>query len=104
MNNNIYLIPANTKRGGLIFGYFRPVDLGIFLTGVLISILLIIIFGSEDITKVLLVLSPAFICTFLVLPVPNYHNMLVIILEIWDFFTTRQKFIWKGWCSSSGKE
>ena len=28
---NQYLIPANTKKGQLIFGLFKPVDLGIFI-------------------------------------------------------------------------
>ena len=43
-------------------------------------------------------LAPAVICGFLVLPVPNYHNIRIVIQELYTFYTTRQKFIWKGWC------
>ena len=32
--NNQYLIPANTKKGGLIFNIFQPIDLWIFGIGV----------------------------------------------------------------------
>ena len=34
-----YLIPANTKRGQLILGIFKPFDLILFSTGVLITII-----------------------------------------------------------------
>ena len=35
---NNYLIPANTKRGKLIFGWFRPFDLYLFGGGILTTI------------------------------------------------------------------
>ncbi len=36
-----YLIPANTKRGKLILGWFRPFDLYLFGGGVLATFVLI---------------------------------------------------------------
>ena len=93
-----YLIPANTKKGQLILGLFRPVDLILFGTGVLITLILLLIVPMESTLAVVLVLLPALSTGFLVIPVPNYHNMLTIIVEAWNFITTRQKYIWKGWC------
>ena len=54
--------------------------------------------------QVVLILFPALLCAFLVIPVPNYHNMLTIIIECYEFLTSRQKYIWKGWCVSDAKE
>ena len=36
-----YLIPANTKRGKLILGWFRPFDLALVSTGILITMILL---------------------------------------------------------------
>lgn len=102
MNN--YLIPANTKKGGLILGIFRPFDLILFSTGVLITILLLMIMPMNSTIEVVLVILPAAICTFLIIPVPNYHNMLTIIMEAYAYLTNRQKYIWKGWCVKDVKE
>ena len=101
MNN--YLIPANTKRGSLILGLFRPIDLIIFGTGIFITLILLLItpLGSTMVT--IMVLSPAIITGFLVMPVRYYHNMLTIIIELYQFITTRQTYKWKGWCWKSGK-
>lgn len=41
---------------------------------------------------------PAAITGLLVLPIPNYHNVLVVLQCIFEFYTERQKFEWKGWC------
>ena len=93
-----YLIPANTKKGTLIFGIFRPVDAIIFGVGVLVTIILLAAMPVGSTLQIIFVILPAAICTFLVIPVPNYHNMLTIIIELYTFLTTRQKYIWKGWC------
>lgn len=94
-----YLIPANTKRGKLILGWFRPFDLVLFGTGVLVTILLLSILDVGNVWVTILTLAPAFVTGFLVIPVPNYHNMLNIIIEAYEFyFVNRQKYRWKGWC------
>lgn len=101
---NDYLIPANTKKGELIFGLFRPVDLILLGTGVGITLLLLMMTSLTSTTTVILVLSPALVCGFLVMPVPYYHNMLIVITECFEFFSHRQKYIWKGWCAISDEK
>lgn len=93
-----YLIPANTKRGQLILGLFRPFDLYLFGAGILITFLLIAFLPLTSTTVTLLCVSPAIITGFLVVPVPYYHNMLTVIMEGYEFITTRQRYRWKGWC------
>ena len=101
--NNSYLIPANSKKSLLKFGAFNTVDLIIFGCGIGISFLLLMILPVEDFTVAILSISPGLICGFLVLPVPNYHNIRTVIINAWNFYTTRQKYIWKGWCFSDGE-
>ena len=48
MNQNPYLIPANTKKGELILGIFRPIDLVIFLVGVGITLLALVIMSLAN--------------------------------------------------------
>ena len=93
-----YLIPANTKRGQLILGLFRPFDLWLFGGGILVTIILLAFLPLNNTAVTILVLSPAFITGFLVMPVPYYHNMLNIVVEIYEFLTNRQTYRWKGWC------
>ena len=102
MNN--YLIPANSKKSMLIFGLFNTLDLWIFLGGVGATLLLLLILPVEELVPAIIAISPGLICGFLVLPVPNYHNVRTFIKSAYRFFTTRQKFIWKGWCFSYGQE
>ena len=99
-----YLIPANSKKGQLIFNYFRPIDLAIFGTGLGASLLLLVIFGAGALLQTILELLPALITGFLVLPVPHHHNMLVFLTSIYHFLTGRRNFIWKGWCFSYGED
>lgn len=96
-----YLIPANTKRGQLILGLFRPFDLWLFGGGILTTIILLAFLPLSNTTVTILTLSPAFITGFLVMPVPYYHNMLNIVVEMYEFLTSRQTYRWKGWCYKS---
>ncbi|MEG2457534.1 MAG: hypothetical protein RSB41_01420 [Bacilli bacterium] len=103
---NQYLIPANTKKSQLIFGLFRWLDLIVFGSGALVTLALMFIIQSNEITALVIKLAPLAVCTFLVLPVPNYHNVLVFIQEIYSFITNRRIYLWKGWCvrNEYGKE
>lgn len=96
MNN--YLIPANTKKGQLILGIFRPFDLILFLSGVSITVLLLIILPLSSTIIALMALLPALICAFLVMPLPYYHNILNVFVEMYEFFTTQRRYKWRGWC------
>lgn len=93
-----FLIPANSKKSMLIFGVFTTFDLILFASGIGVTIILLLIISPNTLVTAVIDLLPAVICGFLVLPVPNYHNIRIIIQEAYKFFTSRQKFIWKGWC------
>lgn len=93
-----YLIPANAKKGTLIFGMFKKFDLILFGIGVLVSILLLISISPETFNVAIICLLPLLISAFLVVPIPNYHNVLTLIREIIDFFYGRRNYKWEGWC------
>ncbi len=93
-----YLIPANAKNGNLIFNIFTWFDLCLFGGGILGSLILLIIISPQTITTAMICLGPVLICSFLVIPVPNYHNILTVIREMIDFFYGRRNYKWKGWC------
>ncbi len=93
-----FLIPANTKKSMLIFGVFTTFDLILFGVGVGVTVLMLMIVNPSSLFMACVDLAPAVVCGFLVLPVPNYHNIRVVIQELYRFYTRRQKFIWKGWC------
>ena len=95
---NGYLVPANAKKGTLIFNMFRPFDLMLFGIGVGISLILLMIVPSTNITLVLLAIMPGLICGLLVFPIPNYHNVMCALISIYRFYTERRKYVWKGWC------
>ena len=94
-----FLIPANSKKSMLIFGAFTTFDLILFASGLGVSIIMLLIIAPNSFATAVIDLLPGLICGFLVLPIPNYHNTLVIIRELYTFYTTRQRFIWKGWCA-----
>ena len=96
--NDVYLIPANSKKSMMIFGMFYPFDLILFGTGLSLTLLLLMILPLDNLVISLLAISPGLITGLLVFPLPNYHNTLTVLVEIFVFFTTRQKYIWKGWC------
>ena len=102
MNN--YLIPANTKSGQLILGYFKPFDLILLGTGILITLVLLTMLPMNYTWQVIVVVAPGLLSAFLVIPVPNYHNILTIIIECYTFFTGRRRYIWKGWCVKDVKD
>lgn len=95
---NGYLVPANAKKGTLIFNLFRPFDLGLLLGGIGISLLGLAIVPSTNIVAVLIALLPGCICGLLVFPIPNYHNVLCALISIYSFYTERRSYVWKGWC------
>lgn len=93
-----YLIPANSKSGNLIFNVFTWFDLILFGSGIIVSLLLLIIISPGTISLAIFCLAPVLVCSFLVIPVPNYHNILTVIREMIGFFYGRRNYKWKGWC------
>lgn len=103
MDNNNYLIPANSKKSQLILGFFNMFDLTVFIIGVGISVILLMIIKSNNVSVMLGLASPAIIAAFLVAPVPNYHNVMTLIGNVYKFYTGRKKYYWRGWCVRNGE-
>ena len=97
---NGFLIPANSKKSMLIFGLFRSFDLIVLGIGMAISLILLLTLNLSDIGPTVLAITPGAIAIILVFPVAHYHNVMTVILSIYRFFTSRERFIWKGWCYS----
>ena len=95
---NSYLIPANSKNGQLILGMFKPFDLWLLGIGVLTSVIMLAFMPVESLAMTIVVLTPGIISALLVFPIPNYHNTLTVIIEIYEYLTSRQQYRWKGWC------
>lgn len=100
MDGNNYLIPANSKKSMLIFGFFTPIDLAVFSTGVVLSIILLLLIDSSDLIVMIGLISPALFAALMVAPVPNYHNVMTLLGNVYKFFSGRRKYYWRGWCAS----
>ncbi len=98
MYNNGYLVPANTKKSMLILGMMRPLDLGILIVGIVISVILLAILQDASTLVMILACVPMTVGLILVLPIPYYHNTLVALQSIYRFYNERRNYIWKGWC------
>lgn len=96
--DNSYLVPANSKKGTLILNIFRPIDLIIFGVGVVVSLLILVLIPSTNMILVIIACLPAAITGLLVVPIPNYHNVLCAIQSIIRFYSERRRYVWKGWC------
>ncbi len=101
---NEYLIPANSKKSMLYFGLFNRTDLIIFGIGLGVSLLLLMALPVDELLFAILAISPGIITGVLVIPIPNYHNVRTIIMLAYEFYTTRQQYVWKGWCFGHGEE
>ena len=95
---NGYLVPANAKRGTLIFNIFRPIDLIMFSVGAGLSLLLLMMVESSNTILILLSCLPVGITGLLVVPIPKYHNVLCAIQSVLRFYRERRNYIWRGWC------
>ena len=98
MINGGYLIPANTKKGQLIFGMFTPPDLILFGCGIATSLILLLILGADETLNSIISLMPGLICGFLVMPIPNYRNVITFIRSMIEFYDGQKVYHWRGWC------
>ena len=101
---NDYLIPANAKKGQLIFNIFRWEDIIILIAGGLTTLILALLINTDSILILSLKIAPIGIAVLLVMPVAYYHNVLVFLIEMFKYFTSQNVFKWKGWCVTSGGE
>jgi len=97
LEDGSYLIPANSKKANLIFNLFRPIDLGILLTGLTITVIIAMMIPLDNTIFLIIALLPLFISVLLVAPVPNYNNVLILLTSIIQFYSNRRFYVWKGW-------
>lgn len=98
---NQYLIPANAKKSQLIFGLFTTIDLFIVIGASIISLLLMLGISGDEMHILVIKLLPLATGLLLVMPVPNYHNVLTFIREALLFIFGEKEYVWKGWCAVS---
>ena len=87
----------------LILGLFNVTDLIIFGTGIVVSFVLMLSITTNDVKTAAMILSPALVCTFLIVPLPNQHNVRTFIKNVYTYYTNNRVYYWKGWCNSYGK-
>lgn len=93
------LVPANAKKSMMILGFLRPMpDLLILVFGVLVTVLLLLVLNTSSLIITIAACLPAFIAVALILPIPNYHNVLVAIGSVIKYYNNRRNYVWKGWC------
>lgn len=95
---NGYLVPANSKKGTLILNMFRPIDMIIFGVGAAVTLLMFMIVNTNSTVMVLISCIPVGVTALLVIPIPNYHNVLCALQSIFRFYSERRNYVWKGWC------
>ncbi len=98
MIDQTYLVPANSKRSALIFGFFKKTDLIIFSVGTVVSFVLLMILPVTEMWAVIVTLLPIVTAGALVFPIPNYHNVRTLLIEILNYYKNRRKYVWRGWC------
>jgi hypothetical protein len=102
MNN--YLIPANSKKSQMFLGFLTLIDAFIFGAGILVTLALLLVFKNASIGLLIVALIPLLVTSLLVMPVPNYHNVLQLITNVLTFYNRRRKYYWKGWCIYDGSK
>ena len=96
--NNQFLIPANSKKSQLIFSIFTWFDLIFFAIGLTTTIFLMVLIKTSDIIIMAFLIMPAVITGIMVLPIPNYHNVMGFFKSMISYFSSRKQYYWKGWC------
>ena len=95
---NRYIIPANSKKSQLILGIFTMQDIILFGTGVFMTGILLIVLQTDNLTVQICKLIPALGTGLMVLPIPNYHNVLGFLNSFFTYLNSRKQYYWKGWC------
>ena len=96
--NRTYLIPANSKKSQLIFSMFTWGDIFFFGIGILVTTVLLLTIHSDSIAIMVLKLLPALVTGVLVMPIPNYHNVMGFFKSMINYLSNTKQYYWKGWC------
>lgn len=102
--NNMYLIPANSKKSLLIFSVFRVFDLILFGSGAVVTLIFLFAFSGNTLLEFIIKIAPVGITGLMVMPVPYYHNVLVFFTEMFNFYKNRRIYLWEGWCANGTEE
>ena len=95
---NRYLIPANSKKSQLIFSLFTGFDLILFSTGIITTLFLLFFVKTTNVFVMILLVMPALVTGALVLPIPNYHNVMGFLKSLFNYLQSNRKYYWRGWC------
>ena len=98
-----YLIPANSKKSQLIFGFFTPADLIVCAIGGALTVLFLIVLKDPTVIELIVAILPLLTAATLVFPVAHYHNVMQLLVNIFNFIVNRRKYYWKGWCVGDDK-
>jgi hypothetical protein len=96
-------MPANSKKSRLILGFFTVPDLIVLGIGVTVTAALLLMFQNAGLLFQIIAVIPGAFAGLLVFPVPHYHNVMQLIVNIFMFFTGRRRYEWKGWSIDDGK-
>lgn len=102
--NNVYLIPANSKKSQLILGFFTMVDIILFTSGCALTLLLLMLVQNASPLQMAIILMPAVVTGFLVMPIMYYHNVLQFIINVCNYLFNTRRYYWRGWCVKDGSE
>ena len=76
--------------------------MAVFATGLAVTIIMFVVLtDASGLLASLLKILPISLGSFLVVPIPNYHNVMEFCKDVWSFFTNRRLYKWKGWCVRS---
>ena len=94
-----YIVPSNSKKQGLIFGFMKLPDVILFGICALVTFVLFMSLPVTSIGFAIVCLLPILVGAFLVFPIPNYHNTRYLIMVIYRYyFKDIRKYYWRGWC------
>lgn len=97
----IFNAPKNFKSGRLILGRYRWIDLILLLSGILISLLSMIIYAGtlrqNNLLVVVVLFLPAAITYTLTMPTNGvYHNNLEFLRLLRKYSKSKRTYIWEG--------
>ena len=86
---NGFLVPANAKRGTLIFNIFRPFDLIMFGTGMAVTLLLLVLVDSNNTIMILLSCLPVGVTGQYLIIIMSY-----VLYKVYLDFSQKEEIIY----------
>lgn len=94
---DVNLIPSNAKKSTLILGFFNTLDLIVFGIGITFTIIMLLTISTSSFSVLVMIVLPALLSGLLIMPVPHYHNVLQLLINIYTYFISPKNYKWKGW-------